>query len=96
VYVRDQHDGFIDLVDLDPLRWNRSAPENCGGGILIYLVGLLCFFPDVITQHDEARYLEMAYPSHIGRPHRVWLAGRSMRFRRKVSPDPCHQLAGNH
>jgi hypothetical protein len=30
-------------------------------GALIYLVGLLCFFPDVITQHDEARYLETAH-----------------------------------
>jgi hypothetical protein len=30
-------------------------------GVLIYLIGLVLFFPDVITQHDEARYLEMAY-----------------------------------
>ena len=28
---------------------------------MIYLVGLLCFWPDVIIQYDEARYLEMAY-----------------------------------
>jgi hypothetical protein len=37
-------------------------------GVLIYLVGLLCFFPDVITQHDEARYLEMAYAFSKGSP----------------------------
>jgi hypothetical protein len=37
-------------------------------GVLIYLVGLLCFFPDVITQHDEARYLEMAFAFANGSP----------------------------
>jgi hypothetical protein len=37
-------------------------------GVLIYLVGLLCFFPDVITQHDEAGYLEMAYAFSKGSP----------------------------
>jgi hypothetical protein len=30
-------------------------------GVLIYLFGLLCFFPDVITLNDEQRYLEAAY-----------------------------------
>jgi hypothetical protein len=37
-------------------------------GVLIYLVGLLCFFPDVIIQYDEARYLEMAYAFSKGLP----------------------------
>ena len=30
-------------------------------GVLIYLVGLICFFPDVITVYDEEKYLEAAY-----------------------------------
>lgn len=53
--------------------WTRSAATGrplriVVAGVLIYLVGLLCFFPDVITQHDEARYLEMAYAFSKGSP----------------------------
>jgi hypothetical protein len=38
------------------------------GGVLIYPAGLLCFFPDVVIQLDEARYLQMAYAFSKGSP----------------------------
>jgi hypothetical protein len=36
--------------------------------VLIYLIGVVCFFPDVITNDDEVRYLELAYAFASGSP----------------------------
>ena len=51
--------------------WTRSTLTRFAGtdqplrvvvaGVLIYLVGLLCYFPDAITLDDESQYLEAAY-----------------------------------
>lgn len=56
-----QHDGFIDWPSLTCFTGTDRPLIIVIAGALIYLVGLLCFFPDVITQHDEARYLETAH-----------------------------------
>jgi hypothetical protein len=37
-------------------------------GVFIYLVGLIGFFPDVVTTYDEERYLEAAYAFSKGSP----------------------------
>jgi hypothetical protein len=68
VYGPGRYDRAIDWTTLTCSAGPDRRLTIVVAGVLIYLVGLLCFFPDVITQHDEARYLEMAYGFANGAP----------------------------
>jgi hypothetical protein len=61
VYVPDHHDGCTDWSTMTSTAGTNRPLTVVVAGVLIYLIGLLFFLPDVITLSDEGRYLEAAY-----------------------------------